>query len=184
MKEKVKVQCDYENRLHQMTEDYKGKLQEKRENAQMQLEVQAMDNVECEKEFKQIQRLQGEEKIVLQHEHEMEMEKFKEDFEQQISKLNNDIEGIRTELVGLQDIHDGNVEQTSNLENAKRRINGENRELEKQKQECNNKINQLKSELISRSDRVARQTNNLISLKSRNDELQNGDPLWIIDQMN
>lgn len=172
MKEKVKVQCDYENKLHQMTEDYKGKLQEKRENAQMQLEVQAMDNVECEKEFKQIQRLQGEEKIVLKHEHELEMEKFKEDFEQQIAKLNNDIEGIRTELVGLQDIHDGNVEQTTNLENAKRRLNGENRELEKQKQECNNKINQLKTELVSRSERVARQTNNLISLKTRNDELQ------------
>lgn len=172
MKEKVKVQCDYEDKLHQMTEVFKGKLEEKRDNAQKQLEVQAMDNVECEKEFKQIQRLQGEEKIVLQHEHEMEMEKFKEDFEQKISKLNNDIEAIRTELVGLQDIHEGNLEQTANLENAKRRIYSENRQLEKQKQTCQTQINQLKTELIARGNRVARQTNNLISLKSKNDELQ------------
>ena len=172
MKEKVKIQCDYEDKLHQMTEEYKSKLQERRESAQKQLEVQAMDNVECEKEFKQIQRLQGEEKIVLENEHRMEMEKYREDFEVEIAKLNNDIEGIRTEIVGLQDVHDGNLEQTSNLEIAKKRLTSENRALEKQKIVCQNQINQIVSELASRSDRVARQTNSLISLKAKNDELQ------------
>ena len=155
-----------------MTEEYKTKLQERRESAQKQLEVQAMDNVECEKEFKQIQRLQGEEKIVLENEHRMEMEKYREDFEVEIAKLNNDIEGIRTEIVGLQDVHDGNLEQTSNLEIAKKRLTSENRALEKQKIVCQNQINQIVSELASRSDRVARQTNSLISLKAKNDELQ------------
>ncbi|OHT06063.1 hypothetical protein TRFO_05719 [Tritrichomonas foetus] len=172
MKEKVSVQCDYEDRLHQMTETFKDKLLEKRESAQKNLEVQAVDNVNAEKEYKQIERLQSEEKVVLEQEHKMEMEQFQEEFEQQISKLNNEIEGIRTEIVGLQDIHDGNVEQTANLDTAKRKLNSENRSLEKQKQVCHIQINQLKTELASRGDRVARQTNNLISLKTRNDELQ------------
>lgn len=172
LKEKVRIQCEYEEKLHQMTEEFKSRLQERKESAQKQLEVQAIDNVEAEKEYKQIERLQDEEKLILQHEHEMEMEAFKQTFEQQIAELNGKIDAVRTDIVGLQDVYDSHIETKSTIKSAMQKTNEESHSLEREKQVCRDKINQLKAELVARGDRVAQQTNDLLDLKTKNEELQ------------
>jgi WD40 repeat protein len=172
MKEKVRIECVYEADLHSMTEKFKAKLTEKKQKAQQELEVQAFDNVEAEKEYKQVERLQREERVVLHNEHGMEMETFVNDYEQKLNDLNNKIEAIRTDIVGHQDIYDGNVESKASLRAAIQRTNAENHYLDRQKQVCREQIKQIKTELAGRSERVAEQTNALLDLKSKNDELQ------------
>jgi hypothetical protein len=76
MKEKICIQCEYEDKLHQMAEEYKGQLKERRLTAQQELESQAKSNVDAEKEFRQMERLRDGERIVLLHEHEREMKQF------------------------------------------------------------------------------------------------------------
>ena len=51
----------------------------------------------AENEFKQTERLQ-EERLVLMHEHEMEMDNVRQEFEQ-IAELNNRIERVRSDLI-------------------------------------------------------------------------------------
>ena len=99
MKEKIRIQCEYEEKIHSMTEEFKSKLLDRREAAQKQLELQAVDNADAEKEFKQTERLQQEERLVLMHEHEMEMDDVRQKFEQQIAELNNRIERVRSDLI-------------------------------------------------------------------------------------
>jgi chromosome segregation ATPase len=172
MKEKIKIQCEYEDKLHKMTEECKGKLQERREAAQRDLEKQACGNVSVEKEFRQIERLQDEERLVLLQEHRLEMERFVQEYEHRLAELANKIEGVRTDLVGQQDAYDGKLETIITNTALKERIILENSQLERQKQVAREQINQLKGELAGRSERVAEQTDELLRLKSKNDELQ------------
>jgi chromosome segregation ATPase len=172
MKEKIRIQCEYEDKLHQMAEEYKGQLKERRLTAQHDLESRAKGNVDAEKEFRQIERLQDEEKIVLQQEHKLEMEKFIQKYEERIAERNNRIEAVRTDLVGHQDIYDGHVETKQSHLAAISKINSENQQLEKRKQFLRDQIAQLKVELAARGERVAEQTNHLLELKGLNDELQ------------
>ncbi|KAH0788361.1 cilia- and flagella-associated protein [Histomonas meleagridis] len=172
MKEKISIQADYEDKIHKMTEEFKAKLVERKESAKRQLEIQASDNVEAEKEFKQVERLQVEEKITLQHEHELEMENFKQKFEQEINNLNNEIDIVRTDLVNHQDAYDGNIEQISSMKSNIVSITNENKLLEQKKRVLTEKTNQIQNDLLGRNERVTHQTTNLLELKSKNDELQ------------
>ena len=52
----------------------------------------------AENEFKQMERLQEEERLALMHEHEMEMDDVRQKFEQ-IAELNNRIERVRSDLI-------------------------------------------------------------------------------------
>ena len=172
MKEKIRIQCQYEEKIHAMTEDFKSKLLDRREAAQKQLELQAVDNADAEKEFKQTERLQKEERLVLMNEHEMEMDEVRKKFEQQIAELNNKIERVRSDLVAKQDLYEGNVESKASYKEAIARTHQEKQELFKEQQHYAEKINVLKNELLARGERVATQTNELMALKSKNEELQ------------
>ncbi|OHS96849.1 hypothetical protein TRFO_09744 [Tritrichomonas foetus] len=171
MKEKIRVQCEFEEKLHRMTEEFKKKLLDHREEAQKQLEIQATDNADAEKEFKQVQRLQIEEVAVLQAEHEREMEEYRQQFEQRIIDLNNQIDRVRTELVGDQDTYDSQVERKNQLKMEKEKIQQEKAVLLRKQKVCTEQINVLKNELLARSERVERQTSHLLAFKSKNDEL-------------
>ena len=52
----------------------------------------------AENEFKQMERLQEEERLALMHEHEMEMDDVRQKFEQ-IAELNNRLERVRSDLI-------------------------------------------------------------------------------------
>jgi hypothetical protein len=172
MKEKIRIQCEYEDRLHQMAEEYKGQLKERRLTAQQELEDQAKGNVDAEKEFRQIERLQDEERVVLLQEHNREMERFVQKYQEMIQDIMNKIEGVRTDLVGHQDVYDGHVETKQGHLAMIAKFNSENQQLEKRKQLLKDEISQLKIDLAARGERVAGQTNQLLALKAKNDELQ------------
>ena len=171
MKEKIRVQCEFEEKIHRMTEEYKKKLLAHREEAQKQLEIQAIDNTDAEKQFKQVKRLQIEEVSILHLEHEREMEEYKQQFEQQISDLLNQIDCARTALVGDQDTYESQLERQNQLKNEKEKIAQEKQILLRKQKTCSEQINVLKNELLARSERVERQTNHLLAFKAKNEEL-------------
>ncbi|KAK8884974.1 hypothetical protein M9Y10_044100 [Tritrichomonas musculus] len=171
VKEKIRVQCEFEKKLHQMTEEYKKKLLDHKEEAQIQLELQATDNTSAEREYKQVQRLQVEEINVLRQEHEREMEEYRQKLEQNIIDLNSKIERARTKLVSDQDTHESQVEHKNRLLAEKEKIIQERAILLRKQKTCSEQITVLKNELMARNERVERQTSNLLAFKSKNDEL-------------
>jgi chromosome segregation ATPase len=100
------------------------------------------------------------------------MERFIQKYQEMIQDMINKIEGVRTDLVGHQDVYDGHVETKQGHLAMIAKFNMENQELEKRKQLLRDQISQLKIELAARGERVAEQTNQLLALKAKNDELQ------------
>lgn len=172
MKEKIKIQCEYEEKLHVMTEDFKAKLQERREMAEKQLKVQSLDNDEAKKRLLQYVSLQPKEEMLVREEHEKEMEILRKHYSDKLSKINQRIEGARTRLVGNQDQYDGNIESKAGYKTAINRIKSENAVLARRKAKMEDEINVLMNDLAARGDRVARQTTKLLDYKAENDDLQ------------
>lgn len=171
MKDKIRIQCDFEEKLHVMTEEFKKKLLDHREEAQKQLEIQATDNATAEKEYKQVKRLQIEEVAVLREEHQHEMDEYRHKYEQQILEMENKIDRARTKLVSDQDTFDSQVERKNRLLLEREKLTQERAVLLRKQKNYKNQINILKNELMARSERVERQTTNLLSLKAKNEEL-------------
>jgi len=171
MKEKVKIQCENEERLLNSTEMFKEKLLERRRAAEKQLKTQGLDNDEEKKRLLQIVALQPKEEQILRNEHEMEMESLRKYYLDKINKINQEIENVRTELVGKQDEYDSNVEQMASYTAKISRLKAENDDLTIRKEKMKEEIENIKKDLNMRGDRVARQTNELLGLKSLNDEL-------------
>jgi chromosome segregation ATPase len=172
MREKIQVQCEYEEKLHLMSEELRAKMLERRDIAQAQLKNQVTDNVEAEKELKQVERLQTEEAAVLIEEHNREMGEYRQKFEQKISELAAAIDRVRTEIVGQQDQYDSDVETKASYLAAIERTQSERQVLARKQRICSEKISDLKTELVARSEQVAGQTAELVERKATNDELQ------------
>jgi hypothetical protein len=96
MKQKISVQCEYEEKIHSLTEEYKKRLMERRDSAGKQLKKQGRSNAEAKKEFTRVLKLQEEETLILHSEHESEMKMFRAILEEEV--LN--IEKVRYEYIG------------------------------------------------------------------------------------
>ena len=171
MKEKIKVQCEYEEKLHFMTEDFKSKLQERRETAEKQLKVQSLDNDEAKKRYLQCISLQPKEEQLIREEHAKEMELLRKEYQEELNKIQTTIGNIRTKLVGLQDDYDGKIESKTTVNASIQKLENEKQQMERKKQKMREETESIERILQTRSERVARQTNHLRELQSKNEEL-------------
>ena len=171
MKEKIKVQCEYEEKLHFMTEEFKGKLKERRETAEKQLKVQSLDNDEAKKRYLQCISLQPKEEQLLREEHEKEMEDLRKEYEEEIKKIETQISNVRTTFVTKSDDLDGKLKSLKAYKAQSQKLEGEKQFMEKKKANMKEEAENIERILQTRSERVARQTNNLRELQSKNEEL-------------
>jgi hypothetical protein len=172
MREKVRVQSEYEDKLQKMAEEFRTSLLEHRDVAQRQLKDQVIENADAEKEFRQAERLRQEERAVLLQEHKTDMDEVRQKCELLISDRNNAIDRVRTDIVGQQDLYDGNSEQKGNYLSAIDHLQQEKQTLLKQQRVYMDQINDLRNELVHRAEQVTAQTAELMEMKSKNDELQ------------
>ncbi|EAY20952.1 hypothetical protein TVAG_172090 [Trichomonas vaginalis G3] len=171
MKEKIKIQCEYEEKLHFMTEEFKAKLQERRDTAEKQLKVQSLDNDEAKKRLLQCKSLHPKEEQLLREEHEKDMEILRKEYAEELNKIQQSIEGIRTKLVGNQDDYDSKLESKATINQQINKLTQENAAMKRRNEKMKADTEAIDRDLQARSERVARQTNHLRDLQSQNEEL-------------
>lgn len=171
MKEKIKIQCENEDKLLINTELFKSKLLERRRAAEKQLKIQSLDNDDEKKRLFQIGILQPKEELILRSEHELEIQELKKIYENEKKESYSKIEAGFKKKSEIEDEGKRLLDQISTFKKEYNKLEEENKYLEEKKRRMTEDIETYQKELDFRSDRVGRQTNELLNLKSTNDEL-------------